>query len=37
MQDSERSKFLGTMKMTRLVPTVSIPIMFSMLIQALYT
>ncbi len=36
MQDSERSKFLGTMKMTRLVPTVSIPIMFSMLIQALY-
>ena len=34
MQD--RSKLLGTMPMSRLVPKVSIPIMFSMLIQALY-
>ena len=34
MQD--RSKLLGTMQMSRLVPKVSIPIMFSMLIQALY-
>ena len=34
MQD--RSKLLGTMSMSRLVPKVSIPIMFSMLIQALY-
>ena len=32
----DRSKLLGTMPMTKLVPKVSIPIMFSMLIQALY-
>ena len=32
----DRSKMLGTMQMSRLVPKVSIPIMFSMLIQALY-
>ena len=32
----DRSEMLGTMPMARLVPKVSIPIMFSMLIQALY-
>ena len=32
----DRSKILGSMPMARLVPKVSIPIMFSMLIQALY-
>ena len=36
MANNERSQLLGTMPMTRLVPKVSIPIMFSMLIQALY-
>ena len=36
MQDKERSELLGTMKMSKLVPKVSIPIMVSMLIQALY-
>jgi len=36
MQSRDRSEILGTMKMSRLVPKVSIPIMFSMLIQALY-
>ena len=36
MQSSDRSRILGTMPMARLVPKVSIPIMFSMLIQALY-
>ena len=36
MQNSDRSKLLGTVPMARLVPKVSIPIMFSMLIQALY-
>ena len=36
MQSKDRSEILGTMPMTRLVPKVSIPIMFSMLIQALY-
>ena len=36
MASSERSQLLGTMPMTKLVPKVSIPIMFSMLIQALY-
>ena len=36
MQSGDRSAILGTMPMTRLVPKVSIPIMFSMLIQALY-
>lgn len=34
--DQERSKLLGTMPMNRLVPKISVPIMFSMLIQALY-
>lgn len=33
---SERSKMLGTMPMTKLVPKISIPIMISMLVQALY-
>ena len=33
---NDRSEILGTMPMARLVPKVSIPIMFSMLIQALY-
>ena len=32
----ERSALLGTAPMGRLVPKVSIPIMFSMLVQALY-
>ena len=36
MQSGDRSRILGTMPMARLVPKVSIPIMFSMLIQALY-
>ena len=36
MQSRDRSEILGTMQMSRLVPKVSIPIMFSMLIQALY-
>ena len=36
MQSRDRSVLLGTMPMSRLVPKVSIPIMFSMLIQALY-
>lgn len=36
MQSGDRSTILGTTPMTRLVPKVSIPIMFSMLIQALY-
>ena len=36
MQSRDRSALLGTTPMTRLVPKVSIPIMFSMLIQALY-
>ena len=36
MQSRDRSELLGTMPMARLVPKVSIPIMFSMLIQALY-
>ena len=36
MQKSNRSAMLGSMSMTRLVPKVSIPIMASMLIQALY-
>ena len=33
---SERSKMLGTMPMTKLVPKIAIPIMISMLVQALY-
>ena len=36
MQNQERSKMLGTMPMGKLVPKVSIPIMISMLVQALY-
>lgn len=36
MQSKDRSVLLGTLPMGRLVPKVSIPIMFSMLIQALY-
>ena len=36
MQKSDRSAMLGTMEMSRLVPKISIPIMASMLIQALY-
>ena len=36
MSNTDRSKLLGTVPMARLVPKVSIPIMFSMLIQALY-
>jgi len=34
--NAERSRMLGEMKMTRLVPRVSVPIMVSMIIQALY-
>ena len=36
MQSRDRSELLGSVPMARLVPKVSIPIMFSMLIQALY-
>ena len=36
MQHADRSAMLGTMDMKRLVPKVSIPIMISMLVQALY-
>ena len=36
MQNQERSRMLGEMPMHRLVPTVSVPIMISMLVQALY-
>ena len=36
MEQQERSKMLGTMPMGRLVPKVSVPIMVSMLVQALY-
>ncbi len=36
MEQQQRSKMLGTMKMTSLVPKVSVPIMISMLVQALY-
>ena len=36
MQKQERSRMLGTMPMSRLIPTVSVPIMISMLVQALY-
>ena len=35
-QQTDRSLMLGTMKMSRLVPKVSIPIMISMIVQALY-
>jgi putative MATE family efflux protein len=36
MQAEDRSRLLGTVPMARLVPKISIPIMFSMMIQALY-
>ena len=36
MEQNERSRMLGTMPMGKLVPKVSIPIMISMLIQALH-
>ena len=36
MQRTDRSAMLGTMKMSRLVPKVSVPIMISMMVQALY-
>ena len=36
MQSRDRSELLGSMPMSRLIPKVSIPIMFSMLIRALY-
>ena len=34
-QNTERSRMLGTMEMRKLVPTVSVPIMVSMLVQNL--
>ena len=36
MQQTDRSALLGTMEMRRLVPKVSVPIMISMIVQALY-
>ena len=36
MQHADRSTLLGTMEMRRLVPKVSVPIMISMIVQALY-
>ena len=36
MQTQERSKMLGSMDMGKLVPKVAIPVMISMLVQALY-
>ncbi len=36
MQQSERSRMLGEMPMNQLVPKVSVPIMVSMIVQALY-
>ena len=36
MQQSERSKMLGEMPMRRLVPKVGLPIMVSMIVQAMY-
>ena len=36
MEQNERSKMLGTMKMSRLIPKISVPIMVSLLVQALY-
>ena len=36
MHTEDRSRLLGTTPMARLVPKISIPIMFSMMIQALY-
>ena len=35
-QKADRSAILGTMDMRRLVPKVSVPIMISMIVQALY-
>ena len=35
-EERAKSKMLGTMPMKKLVPTVSVPIMISMLVQALY-
>lgn len=36
MEQNERSKMLGTMEMSRLIPKISVPIMISLLVQALY-
>lgn len=36
MEQNEKSKMLGTLKMSKLVPKVSVPIMISLLVQALY-
>ena len=36
MQHADRSTMLGTMEMRRLVPKISLPIMISMIVQALY-
>ena len=36
MQQDERSRMLGEMPMGRLIPKVSVPIMISMLVQAMY-
>ena len=36
MQQSERSRMLGEMPMRKLVPKVGLPIMVSMIVQALY-
>ena len=36
MQHADRSTLLGTTEMRRLVPKISLPIMFSMIVQALY-
>ena len=36
MQSQDRSRLLGTVSMGLLVPRISIPIMFSMMVQALY-
>lgn len=36
MEKQERSQMLGSMPMSRLIPKVSVPIMISMLVQALY-
>lgn len=35
-EERAKSKMLGTMPMNKLVPKVSVPIMISMLVQALY-
>ena len=36
MENQRRSKLLGEMPMKQLVPKISVPIMISMLVQALY-